>query len=70
MKVLLLILKFLFIGALFIISNNQLYLSDSSDMITFKNMYSEWIGSIFDSFSTITSFVVQSDWLPQDNLSK
>ena len=67
MKIILLILKFLFIGALFIVSNHNLYLSDSGDFETFKEMYIFWLDSLFDSFSDITGYVVQSDWLPQES---
>ena len=65
MKVLIIILKFVFIGALFIISNNLLYLSNPADFATFKEIYLQWIETLFDNVSYITSYVVQANWLAQ-----
>jgi len=64
MKIYLVLLKFFFIGALFIVSNHQLYLSDSSDLMTFKEMYIGWLESVFNQASHVTSYVIHSNWLP------
>lgn len=64
MKIYLILFKFLLIGALFIISNHQLHLSDSSDLIVFKEMYVGWLESVFGYVSHISSYVIHSNWLP------
>ncbi|MEK6895825.1 MAG: hypothetical protein AABX48_04875 [Nanoarchaeota archaeon] len=64
MKWLLVIVKFLFVGALFIVSNNHLYLSNPHDFEIFKQYYYVWLGNVFDYGKGITSYVVQSQWLP------
>lgn len=65
MKLYLIILKFFFIGALFIITNNSLQLANPSDFVLFKEMYFQWIDSLFNYGSEITAYVIQSNWLPQ-----
>ena len=65
MKIPILLLKFFFIGALFIISNNALYLSNPTDFVVFKEIYFQWIETLFDNISHITSYVVQAEWLAQ-----
>ncbi len=64
MKIYLVIIKFFFIGALFIVSNHVLYLSNPVDFLTFKQLYFNWLENIFDSGSEITAYVVNSNWLP------
>ena len=67
MKLYLILIKFLFLGALFIVSNNHLYLSHQEDFTTFGNMYYSWMSTLFDHAKQITFFVVKSEWLPNEN---
>ncbi len=64
MKVSLIVLKLLFLGALFIVSNHELYLKDSGDRDTFVSMYSSWLSVLFEQGLEITSYVVKFEWLP------
>jgi hypothetical protein len=65
MKISLFVLKFLFIGALFIISNEQLYLKNPVDRDKFFDLYYSWISSLFDQAARVTGYVVDSQWLPR-----
>ena len=71
MKVIILILiKFFFISALFIIGNENLYLKDSVDRETFFNTYSIWLGNIFSQSMEVVSFVINLKWLPENDFSQ
>jgi hypothetical protein len=63
-KAILVGLKFFLVGALFIISNGNLYLGKPEDFATFKNLYLGWLGNIFNYFSDLTGYIVSSKWLP------
>lgn len=69
MKIFLAVLKFLFLGALLIISNQQLYLTDSEDFGQFRESYVNWLGDVFDFGKEITVFVVKSNWVPDSSTS-
>ncbi len=64
MKFFLAFLKFLFIGALFIVSNNHLYLSLPSDFSTFQHLYYDWLTNIFEYGKELSGYAVKSQWLP------
>lgn len=64
MKILLATIKFLFIGALFIVSNNHLYLSNPSDMDIFQQYYYGWLSNIFEYGKGLTAYAIKSQWLP------
>ena len=64
MKVYLFILKFLFIGALFIVSNNNLHLADINERGIFYNSFYSWITGLIDHAAQITGYVTKSEWLP------
>ncbi len=71
MKVIILILiKFFFISALFIIGNENLYLRDSVDRETFFSTYSIWLGNIFGQSVEVASFVINLKWLPHNDFSQ
>ncbi|MBS3071559.1 hypothetical protein J4408_01070 [Candidatus Pacearchaeota archaeon] len=70
MKLTIIAIKFLFVGALFIVSNNQLYLSDSHDLNQFYDMYHLWLSNVFDNVKQLTSYVVKSEWLPEETINK
>ncbi len=64
MKISLIILKLLFLGALFIVSNHELYLKEAGDRNTFINMYSSWLDTLFTQGLEVTTYVVKFEWLP------
>ncbi len=67
MKIQILVLKFLFIAALFIISNHNLHIQNSTDLATFGNLYYNWLNIIFIHARNLTAYAVHADWLPQAN---
>lgn len=69
MKIRMILVKLLFLGALFIISNNNLHLVDNGERETFFNYYSSWIGNIFNQGVQVTGYVVKFEWLPKTNSS-
>ena len=69
MKLRMIIIKLLFLGALFIISNNNLHLGDNVEREVFFNYYSSWLGNIFNQGQAITSYVVKFEWLPKSKES-
>jgi len=69
MKVTIIIIKLLFLGALFIISNHELYLSEINDREVFFNMYYDWIDGIFSQTLSVTAYVAKFEWLPETNQS-
>jgi|TARA_Y100000310_G_C20258971_1_gene612744 hypothetical protein len=69
MKVMLVILKVLFIGGLLIISNGELALSEPGNLEIFVNQYSNWVSKLFDNGITVVGYVVNTEWLPETNSS-
>lgn len=70
MKFWITLLKFLFIGALFIVSNYQLNLSDPVHFHTFKELYFNWLDRVYVRGVELTGYVTQSQWLPETNSSR
>jgi hypothetical protein len=67
--IILIIIKFFFISALFIISNGDLYLKDSGQRQIFFASYSTWFKSIFNQGAEILGYIIKSEWLPQNEIS-
>lgn len=67
MKITILLVKMLFVGALFIISNQNLYMSVADDRVAFYDLYSNWIGTLFNQAFEISGYVVKFEWLPSNN---
>lgn len=65
MKVVIFFVKLLILGALFIVSNEELHLSEEGNMAIFGEMYFQWLGSLIDSGKSITGFVIDVEWLPR-----
>lgn len=59
------LLIFLFFGAFFIISSNNLHLSDKTEAEKFVYEYSTWVSKLFENGASIAGYAVKSDWLPQ-----
>lgn len=67
MKVVILILiKFFLISALFIISNENLHLSDPTERGTFLDAYNAWLGKIFNQSKEIINSIIDLKWLPDE----
>jgi len=69
MKTMLIILKVLFIGALLIISNGELALSEQDNLEIFVNEYGFWVSELFDNGVTVVGYVVNTEWLPETNFT-
>lgn len=67
MKIYILVTKFLFIGALFIVSNHNLRLSVSEERKLFFELYYEWFNNVYSQMKSITGYVIESQWLPKIN---
>jgi hypothetical protein len=66
MKIIMVILKLLFLGALFIISNHNLHLIDQGERDLFINVYGEWFDNMVNQGVSVTGYVVKFEWLPKN----
>ncbi len=66
----LIVIKFFFISSLFVISNGDLHLNDPSEREVFFDVYSRWIGNIFLQISDVAEYVLDSNWLPENNFQE
>ncbi|NCO11376.1 hypothetical protein CO038_01670 [Candidatus Pacearchaeota archaeon CG_4_9_14_0_2_um_filter_39_13] len=66
MKIPIIVIKLLFLGALFIISNHNLHLTDSSERDVFFDYYSNWVGNLFTQGAEVTGYLVKFKWLPNE----
>ena len=58
------LIKVLVIGALLIISNNNLALELPENRAAFFEEYSTWLSDLFDHGSVVVGYVVGNGWLP------
>ena len=66
MKIIMALVMFLVLGALFIVSNENLILRDEGDFDKFSELYYDWLSGLFDNGRQITGYVVNSEWLPDN----
>ena len=64
MKIIMLVIIFLLVGAFFIISENSLHLNKTEELNKFTSLYFSWFGGVFDNLKQTTAYVVKMDWLP------
>ena len=57
---------FLFMGAFFIISENNIDLKQDEEVKRFGNLYYNWVSNIFDNSKQIAGYVVKAEWLPKE----
>ncbi len=55
---------FFVIGALFVISNNNLGMYKQENIKKFSEFYIEWINQVYVNTQTLTGEVVKMKWLP------
>ncbi len=70
MRVLILLISFFFVSALFIISNENLHLTNKEEALKFGDLYYSWFLDIGENFFGFTGYVVKLDWLPETNQSE
>jgi len=64
MKFLMFIFMMLVIGALFIISNNDLALYKEGNFKEFTGLYLEWLNQVYLNIQVITGNVIGMEWVP------
>lgn len=64
MRIAMIVLGFLLLSALFIVSNNNLYLLKDADMALFYSSYINWLGGALRNVGSITGHAVNLRWLP------
>jgi len=52
---------------LFIISNQNLYMSHAEDRAIFYDKYYSWVDNLFSQTLNLAGYVVKLDWLPENN---
>ncbi len=61
------LIKFFLIGALYIVSINNLALNVESNREIFLDKYSSWIYNTFDNTYGIVGDAIKLEWLPEGN---
>ena len=64
MKILMILIKVFVIGALLIISNNNLALEVPENRAIFLSDYSIWLSQLFDHGAVVVGYVIGNEWLP------
>lgn len=67
MKLSVILISILLIGALFIISNENLHLAKKEEANKFLKSYALWLASGILKIKSITLNVAKLDWLPSGN---
>jgi hypothetical protein len=67
MRILVFIFLFLFLGAMFVVSENSLALVNQENRDDFFGLYEEWIDNFFVNIKTITGDVVGLEWFPKES---
>jgi len=67
MRVFLLILFFLFVSALFIISNQNLALKEKENAMQFGRLYYNWFLNLGNNVFKTTAYVIKFEWMPNIN---
>jgi len=68
--VILIIIKFFLISALFIVSNENLHFNDAIERAEFFDHYSTWLGRTFDQTVGLVDSVLDLKWLPDNNFTR
>ncbi len=61
------VLLFLLVGALFIVSNENLQLADREEQREFIALYRLWLSSIGENVRAITGQVIAAEWVPSSS---
>ena len=64
MRIFIFLVMFLMIGALLIISNNNLALYKDENVQEFKILYIDWIDNVYQNAQVITGNIIKMEWLP------
>ena len=64
MRIILIVFFILALGALFIISENNLYLSNISALERFTEIYTNWLDGVFSNIKNTTGYAINLNWSP------
>jgi len=64
MKVLMLVIIFLLIGAFSIISNENIKMNSKENIGSFFKSYSNWFDKLINNGKTVAGYVVKIKWMP------
>ncbi|MBU3907311.1 MAG: hypothetical protein KKA64_03615 [Nanoarchaeota archaeon] len=67
MKTFLIIMMFFVIGALFVISNNNLAMSKQENIVKFTELYLGWVDNFSVNLKQVTGNVVRLEWFPDNS---
>tara|TARA_Y100000034_G_C6625867_1_gene273005 strand:+ start:72 stop:281 length:210 start_codon:yes stop_codon:yes gene_type:complete len=62
MRVLVFAFLFLFLGAMFIVTENKLALVNPDDFQEFSSVYMGWFDSVYVNLQSLTGEVVRMEW--------
>ena len=65
MKILMILVMFFAVGALLIISNNNLFLYKPENVSKFKSLYFNWIDGIYNNFELAYKDLISMKWFPE-----
>ncbi len=68
--IILVIIKFFLISALFIVSNENLHLNDNIEREKFFDIYSTWLSGVFHQTQVLIDSTLDLKWLPQNNIGQ
>ena len=64
MKTLMILIKIFIIGALLIISNENLALQNPTNRERLVEEYTAWLSQLFDNWTVVIGYVISNEWLP------
>lgn len=65
MKILMLIIIFFLIGVFFILSENNLHISNKTELKQFNEKYKSWLSDLGGNLKQASGFVIRLDWMPE-----
>ncbi|MFH1802418.1 MAG: hypothetical protein ABH864_03110 [archaeon] len=66
MRIGLIVLKFLLIGALFILANENIHLSNPVEREGFYSRVYDWLDTLYQQSLGVVGYVAKSEWLPNE----
>jgi hypothetical protein len=64
-KSVMIVMKLLFLGALFIVSNHDLALKNVDDRTEFNIKFGIWVDRMVGQVIEVSGYVAKSEWLPE-----
>ena len=67
MKLVMIFIMFLLIGAFFVMGSNNLDISDKDDWGEFSSLYLSWLGHVASNSWKTMGYAIKLDWLPDSD---